>query len=133
MSKIRYVYIYLNPMKPGKFEYNSNEIGICFLYEPFYVGKGTGYRLNSHLTEEKNGKIKINKHKINTISKIKENGLKPIIIKLIEDFDHDYIKNLEYLYISTIGRSFINKGPLTNILPGGDSGPDVNTFLKDKT
>lgn len=31
-----YVYILFDPRKPGKFIYNS----FCFLYKPFYIGKG---------------------------------------------------------------------------------------------
>jgi hypothetical protein len=36
-----YVYIYLDPRKPGKFHYGE----YCFDYEPFYVGKGKDNRM----------------------------------------------------------------------------------------
>ena len=37
-----YVYVYLDPNKPGKYQYP--ELTSCFLFEPFYVGKGTRMR-----------------------------------------------------------------------------------------
>lgn len=39
-----YVYVYLNPYKFGEFNYGS----YIYKYEPFYVGKGTGYRYKRH-------------------------------------------------------------------------------------
>lgn len=127
MKKSRYIYIYLNPMKPGKYCYDK--IGLCFLFEPFYVGKGTGNRLYKHLTEKRI----VNPHKTRTIEVIKSNGFLPIIIKLIENNDNTVLNKMEQIFISTIGRSNKSEGPLTNITPGGDSGPEENTFLKGKT
>jgi len=56
-----YVYVYLDPRKPGKYKYGEYE----FDYEPFYVGKGKGFRFKRHLTEyqlihDKNN-LKVNK------------------------------------------------------------------------
>ncbi len=44
MKNEYYVYVFLDPRKPGKWEYN----GIIFDFQPFYVGKGKGRRINSH-------------------------------------------------------------------------------------
>jgi len=44
-----YNYIYLDPFKPGKFEYRY--LNFCLLYEPFYVGKGTKDRYLHHISE----------------------------------------------------------------------------------
>ena len=39
-----YVYALLDPRKPGAYEYED----ICFLYEPFYIGKGSKNRCYDH-------------------------------------------------------------------------------------
>jgi len=44
-----YNYIYLNPLKPGK--YKLGKLNFCLLYEPFYVGKGQGDRYLQHIKE----------------------------------------------------------------------------------
>ena len=49
-----YVYVYLDPRKPGNYEYLENGIGISFDFKPFYVGKGSWDRLHSQLREAKN-------------------------------------------------------------------------------
>lgn len=64
-----YLYIYLDPRKPGKFTYSKQ---VSFLFEPIYVGKGTGDRYLAHIKEcinwnftETENKIKSNKIKKN--------------------------------------------------------------------
>jgi len=42
---IYYNYIYLDPRKPGKYNYNH----MCYLYEPIYVGKGKNNRYKSQI------------------------------------------------------------------------------------
>ena len=71
-----YIYVYLDPRKPGNFKYG----GYTFKYEPFYVGKGQNYRYKEHLYESYNKKDN-NSHKCNIIRKIKRlTGKNPIII-----------------------------------------------------
>jgi hypothetical protein len=122
-----YTYIYLNPLKRGKFEYNN--INICFLYEPFYVGKGCNSRISSHLRESRrilNGtsefKSDTNRHKIYTICKIWENGVEPIILKIDKDMTNDDALALEIKLIGEIGRTDLNTGSLVNHTNGGDTG-----------
>lgn len=50
---MHFVYVYLNPLKPGKFCYGTYQ----FDYEPFYVGKGTRYRHLIHDKLFKSGKL----------------------------------------------------------------------------
>lgn len=49
-NKTFYNYVYLNITKPGKYTYPG--LYISFLYEPFYVGKGTKKRYLRHIDYE---------------------------------------------------------------------------------
>jgi len=100
-----YTYIYLDPRKPGLFEYGEYE----FNYEPFYIGKGSGRRW----------KDKKNDHCEYKINRIKEYGLEPII-KLREDLDEIKAFEIEKELIKLIGKENSNEGPLTNIVDGGE-------------
>lgn len=118
-----YVYIYLDPRKPGKYVYEDLE----FDFEPFYVGKGNGNRMFSHL----NNQYK-NSYKYNKINRIKELGLFPIIRKVYDKLSeiNAFIKEKEL--ILKIGR--IEKGPLVNFSDGGEgqSGFKHMASTKDK-
>jgi len=129
MKNNYYVYVYLNPLKPGKFIYLNCGLGIDFDYEPFYIGKGQGSRLISHLKEalkftliekESITEEKYNKHKINTINKIIRNGKNPIIYKIISEINNDNANLLEKIFIRLIGRHDKKLGPLTNLTDGGE-------------
>jgi len=104
-----YIYIYLDPRKPGLYKYSSYK----FDYEPFYVGKGKGRRF----LQLSNGRSFHFKNKIN---KIKIYGLNPIVIKLKENLSEEKSFILEYELINIIGRNDINKGPLINFTNGGE-------------
>jgi hypothetical protein len=123
-----YIYAYLDPRKPGKYMYGKYE----FDYEPFYVGKGSGYRLNNHLYESVQKKSS-NKHKINKIKKInKELGVNPIVLKLIDGLSEDDAFNAEINYINSIGRLDISSGPLTNLTNGGGKSFNCSEETKEK-
>lgn len=107
-----YVYIYLNPLKEGDYYFNK----FHFNYEPFYVGKGKNNRCNAHLTESKSK----NKLKKNIISKIKNNNIKPIIIKLYENITEQSAFRIEKTLIKIIGRRDKNNGTLSNMTDGGE-------------
>lgn len=106
---IYYVYVHLDPRKSGRYEYGD----YCFLYEPFYVGKGKGRR---YLQLYKSRSF----HFTNKINKIKESGLEPIIIKIREGLTEDESFLLESKLISFIGREDLNEGSLVNFTDGGD-------------
>ncbi len=125
-----YVYAYLDPMKPGKYQYPG--LNFSFLYEPFYIGKGIGQRFKSHL----HGSAKeTNLYKKRKIDKIyKESGIEPYIIFLENNISDEYALSKEINYIKSIGRSDLELGSLTNLTNGGEgvSGRIVSEELKKR-
>jgi ribosomal protein S20 len=116
MKKEFYVYAYLNPNKPGQYTYRS----ICFLYEPFYIGKGINERYKSHLqSAKKQLNFSIRNHKINKIKKILRSGKQPIITILRHGLTDNKSCKVEISLIRQIGRADMNKGPLVNRTDGG--------------
>jgi len=125
-----YVYVYLDPRKPGKYVYGEYE----FEYEPFYVGKGYGGRCMRHV-QDYILETDTNKMKTNKIKKIiRETGDIPIIIKYIEHINESHSFYLETDMIKNIGRKDLKLGPLTNLTDGGegDSGRVMTEEQKQK-
>jgi hypothetical protein len=108
-----YVYVYLDPRKVGDYIYGEFK----FDAEPFYVGKGTGYRCNVGIKDDKNYKFKLKHNKIKSIFK---SGYIPIIDKIYEDLTEDESLNLEINIIKSIGKIIEGTGPLVNITDGGE-------------
>jgi hypothetical protein len=133
-----YVYVYLDPRKPGLYKYMNTEISgtynsetipeFCFEYLPFYIGKGHGDRLRSHLHQNKTSVRKENIFKSNKIKSImEETNSEPIIIKYKEGLSEVEAYDLETTMILSIGRKYTNpSGPLTNIADGGANPPKWN-------
>ena len=114
-----YVYIYLNQLKPGKWEYDDN----IFNYQPFYVGKGKNRRDKSHLLPSNLKKPTI---KNNTIKKIlKITGESPIHLRLYENLTNEEAIKIESDIIAFFGR-LDTGGILTNMTDGGEG---VNNFV----
>ncbi len=121
-----YVYVYLDPRKPGSYIYGS----YSFEYEPIYVGKGKDGRIFGHLDEAYNFKD-TNKFKCNKIRKIKfETGNDPIVIKYFENLTEEKSFEFEIDMIKTIGKG--NHGPLTNLTDGGSGGVTHNATEEEK-
>ena len=130
-NKRFYVYIYLDPRKKGHYCYKN----ISFLYEPIYVGKGTGTRKISHLKC-------INKHGNpyfgNKLHKIASEFSKQEMQKYILIFgsllEEQEAFDLETDLIEEIGRHDLKLGSLTNLTDGGDgaSGVVVSEETKQK-
>ena len=120
-----YCYILLDPTRPGDYQFEN----LYFEYEPFYVGKGIGNRINAH-DEPKDTKTK----KRAKIRKIKKLGLEVIKIKLFEDLSESSAFELEKSTISLIGRKDKKVGPLLNLTDGGEgsSGVIQSKETKDK-
>ena len=111
-----YVYILLDPRKPGKLECSD----VCFLYQPFYVGKGSGKRIESHFYNDVTS-MGTNRFKKNVINKIKkELGKKHITVKIKTDLQENESFELEKKLIKELGRRDKKEGCLTNLTDGGE-------------
>lgn len=110
-----YVYIYLDPRKPGKYSYEG--LNFSFLYEPFYVGKGNSDRYITHM---KTYRLSKKTHLSNKINKIKESNIEPFIIKLYDNLSESDSMNFEKIIIGGIGKIINRNGPLVNITDGGE-------------
>lgn len=118
-----YVYVYLDPRKQGQYTYENTTIS--FLYEPFYIGKGTKNRCYKHLWEAEN--TNKNFFRLNKIRKILKEGYEPIIMKIFDKLSNDTALQVEIDMISLIGRADKNLGSLTNMTDGGDGN---NGFIR---
>lgn len=114
MKNKPYVYIYLDNRKPGLYIYREK----VFYYQPFYVGVGTGNRINSHLKFDSliNPTIKNR-----TILKIQKSlGCDPIRFKIYENLTYDEAFKIEKEIINLFGRRDNNTGILANLTNGGE-------------
>lgn len=109
-----YVYIYLDPRKEGKYIYED----LCFFNEPFYVGKGKGYRCNVGLKYKNDKKSKL---KFDRIQSIINDNNKVICIKIYENLYEEEAYRLEIELIRKMGR-ISNGGVLCNSNDGGCGG-----------
>lgn len=112
-----YVYVYLDPLV----DY-PDVLDINIFKKPIYVGKGKLDRSDSHWNLVKKGKKLKNSMLDSQLTKIKNSGCRPIIIKIRECMSDADAKLLESELISLIGRRIKNSGPLLNISDGGDGG-----------
>jgi hypothetical protein len=125
-----YTYIYLDPRKPSKVEYP--DLDMCFLFEPFYAGKGQKRtRLYDHISEAKNH-VGCNEKKEAKIREILEifskEEFKRFIIKYTENLTSETAIKHENKLIYKIGRTIEKEpGPLDNIRGRGwDIGPEAH-------
>lgn len=128
MEYTNYVYVYMDPRKPGEYKYGN----YIFEFEPFYIGKSKTNtnldRMNLHtkFVREKNRDLTNNTYKFNIIKSILDSNMEPIVSKVEGRMNLEASFNLEKLLIHTIGNRYVGNGPLVNITSGGDGG-DVYT------
>ena len=128
-----YVYCYLDPTRPGKFQYDG--LNICFLYEPFYIGKGKGNRITERLGNyELNSprRVKHNPIKNNKIKNILSTGINPYYFKLYENMSEIDSNKTESDIIENIGKIVSKDGPLANMSEGGHGGNNMKYLDPDR-
>lgn len=123
-SKDFYVYIYLDPRKPGKWNYKN----LDFEYQPFYVGKGKNDRMEKHL---KSYSLSRDDIKSKIILKILNNSLQPIRYKIFENIHCQEALDIEIDMIKHFGRIDLRTGILANMTDGGDG--VINAVIKEDT
>lgn len=129
MGEIYYVYVYLDPRKKGVYVYDD----LVFEYEPFYVGKGHGDRKNDHIKKiGYKDKSSRNRHKVNKIKNILDNGFNPIVLILYENLSEIDSLNMEVLTIGKIGRRDLGNGSLCNMTSGGEGLRGASVETRDK-
>jgi len=124
-----YVYIYTDPRKAAKYEYN----GFTLNHEPFYVGSGKGYRWKRHLTAFeidwdyntiKNGKIK---------HLLTEFDLTKYIVFYKTNLTKEESLSIEKDLIRHFGRLNNGTGILSNMTDGGEGWLGAASPFKGKT
>lgn len=112
-----YNYVLLDPFIMGKWI----DTDVCWLFEPFYVGKGTGRRYKWCSCQSS---LSSHQHKNFRIKSIIRQGQKPITVVFRENITEEDALLLETATIRTLGtRSSIPgipAGPLTNNKTEGD-------------
>jgi hypothetical protein len=111
MKRVYYVYVLLDSRRPGVWTYpiNGTSKSVTFSHRPFYVGKGKGRRVRSHIKEALSGGRSFKSKKIRKI--LSDGG--QVITKVFGLGDEESALAKEYLLIESIGRRE-DGGPLTN-------------------
>jgi len=104
-----YVYVFLDSTKVGDYNFE----GLKFDFEPFYIGKGRGDRMNHSKYDKRT-------FKSNKIKSILDTGGEIIAFKIKENLSLHESLDIEKELIRRIGRRDLNSGPLTNLTDGGD-------------
>lgn len=118
MENNYYVYVYLDLLKPGIFNYQN----INFDFEPFYIGKGKNSRNTNHLTNcfNKTNKLAYRRIFYKKLRKMLDLNNKPNIIIYKNNLTEIEAFNLEIELITKIGRRPYKEGPLCNNSTGGE-------------
>lgn len=121
------VYAFLDPRKPGKYEYVFKGGVYRPKFEPFYIGSSKYDHLYRHLCGTRTNRFMIKK-----INKIRKEGYDPIVTILkCYNQRHKALK-LESALILSIGRADIETGTLLNLTNGGIGPSHLNDETKKK-
>lgn len=107
-----YVYAFLDPRTSGHYTYGE----YTFSHEPFYIGKGSGSRIQAHFWTRN---LRCKHPKNSKIKKLLFHGLYPVIVKLHESLSESQAFEKETQAIITVGRKDQQLGPLLNLYEGG--------------
>jgi len=113
-----YVYVYLDPRKPGSYIYGD----LHFDFEPFYVGQGHKDRDTQHLRNLFHRGGRKNTYKDNKLKAIIQANLTPIILHIDDNLSQEEARIREIERVAQIGRLCVAEGPLTNLHIGGYGG-----------
>lgn len=100
--------------EPKFYVYGYYEPGV---YEPFYIGKGTGNRAYVHLTR---GNLKRKTFFYNKLRNLIERGIKPVIEIIQDKLTEKEANNYEECMIRIYGRRNLGTGNLCNLTFGGE-------------
>ena len=113
-----YIYVYLDPLIPYE---NADFPEIKNM--PIYIGRGKNDRLNHHWKFVESGRKLRNVQFYLKLRKMKNSGVSPIIIILLDNLTLEDANFLEKRAISLIGRRCCDEGGiLLNVTEGGDGG-----------
>lgn len=122
-----YVYVLMDPRKPGTYDYGPNRV---LKFEPFYVGKGKGNRM--YHSARCFPSATISSHKASKVRKIVASGHAVIVRKIISGLTEDEAFRFEERVIALIGRSDNETGPLTNKSDGGEGPSNPSEVTRKK-
>ena len=124
-----YVYVYLDPRKPGQFKCSNDDKDWTFCFQPIYVGKGTGerYKVSTKVNlPSYKYRNEVLENKINSILK---SGNEPSIVLLPCETESEAF-GLERNLTDIFG--IYPKGLLCNLKPGGEGGFTLSDETKVK-
>ena len=102
--------------------------------KPFYIGKGTGDRMNQHMIEARGCRDKwTNKIKCQIINSIENLGRKVIVEKIQDNVSEDEAYDMEIALILQYGKIIDGSGILSNIADGGQGGNGIGKPVQSYT